>query len=655
MIGRDLIVQQMANCLFALNRPQEVQELLKKNYPQTMPAGVHYQLVLALIGQNRIGQALDELLAWINSESDDPSARKLAFELIIRKANQQVANQEWEELGATLNLAALYAPDSEHAQAALAPYRDAMPLFHLRAGDRQKTAAIWQEQLAKHPEQSKLLHNLAVLYYFWAQSEEDKIASASGEMIQSAEGAAALWSRAAAFQVALMNCDKFWQEWLAERSAAWGRSLTSEEIARLRKEHLVNALQKPLQKYQDGYETAGNSGAAERMDEALTWLQLEQKSATWWKTLRNAAGGAFQEAIEASGMAADSSGRPLLMLDAGALFFEQCGLLPEMKGLLAQLGGRQPENVEAALLALICESHEAALLLATIEERKRPTRALESLKKSTLLSSHHAAFLRALALLHLADEAAATAQMSAVDHWEACQQILQEKKNWKAAPALEKFLQTRFKEQLPLLQGCAQKWVNSLGREEIPKAIKLLDRCLKIDRSKELLDMMASLYCDQGSEKLAQKRYEAARSEYRKALEYSKDYSRAKDGMCTCYNNEAVDESNLDKAIALYEKAYELNPADSVLRGNFASSLNAKAVNMINSAGGYASRSTYDTAIRLLRRACILDNPQVESLIGGSGALSEYMVMQVAGQIRNAGQKQRLDNLATAIRMRNNS
>src|SRR5439155_12637548 len=144
-------------------------EKLSQSFPQPC---VDYQLALAYVLGGQIDRAVERLKSALKQTPDYPGLKGLAFQVALRQADVKLKQQDWNGISSAVALALEAGPSSPEAARELLRFRSALPVSHIKAGTRQQAAEIWERELRGQPDNRALIHNLAILYYWWAAQEE---------------------------------------------------------------------------------------------------------------------------------------------------------------------------------------------------------------------------------------------------------------------------------------------------------------------------------------------------------------------------------------------------------------------------------------------------------------------------------------------------
>jgi tetratricopeptide (TPR) repeat protein len=138
-----------------------------------------------------------------------------------------------------------------------------------------------------------------------------------------------------------------------------------------------------------------------------------------------------------------------------------------------------------------------------------------------------------------------------------------------------------------------------------------------VTHRKEVKELLCILYCDRGDRKQNDSKFEEARKDFQAALEADSQNSRAKKSLGWTYLNQAADigTDNLSKALDLMEQGMKHMGDDPKACGLMAQVCNLRAVELLDNLSSSTPLSRFDEAIRLLRRAIKLKNPEIEDSV----------------------------------------
>src|SRR5439155_15101029 len=224
------------------------------------------------------------------------------------------------------------------------------------------------------------------------------------------------------------------------------------DLQPVRDTFLNERLAKVFQNHSSGYKEKNRADAAERHEEYLTALALEQKSTEAWKPF--------------------AAELPV----AGFLYYQRLGALPD---IVARIDRLPQQDLQQKRLRFYFSPDGLGRILTLIEERRLPEKALERLATlpEKLRSGSDAQYLRVLALHESAkefDKRGATTDA-----------LRQVETAWsEAQPQPAALLWTSLKESVSgLLDNTAKLEANRLRSEgKLDEGIGLLDRLHRLSR-----------------------------------------------------------------------------------------------------------------------------------------------------------------------------
>ena len=352
-------LEQQCACLVSLGKTAELEELSQHS---SQPC-VAYHLALAYALANQIDQAVERLKPALKQNPDYPGLKGLAFQVALRQADLKLKQQDWNGISSAVALALEAGPTSPEGARELMRFKSALPVSHIKAGSRQQAAEIWERELRTQPDNRALIHNLAILHYWWALQEE-----ANG-----GSGIDPIWAAAIAYWNLILNSDEFWSVWKTDLEQRWGLTLQDVDLQPVRDTFLSERLTKVFQTHSSGYKEKNRVADAERHEDYLTALLLEKKSAEAWKPF--------------------AATRPV----GGFLYYQRLGALPE---ILERIDRLPPNDMQQQRLKLYFSPDGLGKILMLIEERRLPEKALERLASlpDKVRNGPDAKYLRALAL-----------------------------------------------------------------------------------------------------------------------------------------------------------------------------------------------------------------------------------------------------------------
>ena len=577
-------VQQYLACLATTGQLEMLEDRFRKAEAAGNGFVARYQLALALAFDQKAEDSLVHLRALIAGDHDSTDARKLAYRLLVHKAQEKALSQDWVALAEVIAEALRLSPLGTDPATDLGTFRHAVPVGHMCAGNRKEAAKIWEQQLQQDPHDTRLIHNLALLHYWSARGGQN-----------GSPPAVLQWRAAIAYWAALVNLEPFWTEWRASRNKAWGFDFSAPDLDTFRNGLIEEQLDHFFQAKADEHTQKNEATAARVYEDCLTASMLERKSAACWRNALRV-------------LPADKSRPALLSLPGGVAFFQRFGLLSQIALAVGDLAkGRGGADAAATLHIYFSESGlgTAAVLSEEMNKPDEALRLLDQLPKPAR-DSVDACYVRALALARKATNLCSHGSIVAA------------LKEWKIAHdgALE--AQTRstkatlFDDALAAVRNsvcqqavaAVQKEASRLKKEgKLSEAISLLESGKPLDKESALLEFLCIYLCDRGAEKLGKSDFSGAREDLNKVLALKPRYQRALQVLSWVYNKEGCEEQNADRSISLFEKALELQPDYHVAKRNLALELKGKAVSIYNALNQYNVSSGIDKPIQLLERA----------------------------------------------------
>jgi len=546
-------ILQLIACLMKEERYQEAESIIKRYIDKDNEGDLRYYLGLVYTQQKRIEDALSEFRAVLSQNPENDGVKRLAIKLLVHQANRKIEEKDWDGACSDLSLALELKPNDLKIQQELIQFKNILPISYLKANRRKEAAEIWEEEQKKDPTNYRVTHSLALLYYWWAINEEKEIDTKKDTAFLDS-----LWLKAIANLVMLKNGDDFWKGWKEERERLCSRrgdifQIEEEDIDKLR-DKLPERLDKEFYNYADQYRQKGMEKEVERHERYQTALELELKSASYYKKIVELVKGRINEPIP-----------PI----CGVMMLKHLGILSDVDRLVERASKIYPEDEKIEGLKIYLSPLGPIHILIEKNKLKGAIREIEMLPE-TIRSSKEGEKVHAMAYLKLGEEILTLSNdiNEALNCWE---KGLKYATDHSIANLLNKAVS----------DACIEQAKRLNNRMNFNEAIAILKRGERLvtDRSNRetLREHLAISYCDRGEKYLSEDNLSKAKKDLEKALEYNRNYRRAKDDLSVVYNNEGVKETNLDKAIKKLEKAYEYNPTDTV-RKNLAGAYNAKAV-----------------------------------------------------------------------------
>lgn len=653
-------------CLAARGRRDSLERLASAAAAAAGPRSAAYSLAVCLASEGHVDQAIDRLVEVVTAEPDHVAARELAFRLLTHRAERAAFQRDWAGLARAVTDALAFGPKGAEASGTLDRFKHTLPIGHLRTGNREKAAEAWQRDLGEHPHDTATLHNLALLHYWWARSLEDEGHACPVER----------WQAAIAMWTVLVNDDTFWNTWAERKARSWGLDVVAGDLQAMRRELLDVQFVHRFQSQADEGAQRGDQVKQSGYNACLTALALERASSSAWR--------------DAMGCSLPSNlSPPTLRLPGGVLFFERCGLIPDVLRAAGRIDTSDEKSARcAARVQLYFSDRGLGTPLVLAESRNQPEEAIRILEAlpGDARSAADARYVHAVALgAQAAKHAGHGRGKDAMAAWAQAAALCRDARG--AADARPAKRGKKGGEQprdvpappSPLFVPLFDELRQELCKQAAHAARKEADRLKagdKLDQAVELLEgvitamgddlkavgdsavpeLLCVCLCDRGQAALKAERYTQARRDFERTLELKPDYDRARQGLATTYNNQGVDASDPDEAIRLLRKAMELQPDGHNIRRNLAGALRTKAVKTWNALGAWEVRYHIDDIVTWLQEAVKLAATNIKEeavpLLQLMAEVNPDMISQLVGEQRDALLAQILKDLAQMMKAR---
>jgi hypothetical protein len=678
-------VGQLAACLVAQGKAAALAPLLERHAGSAAEPYVRFYLALLCAQERKLDEAVEHLRRMLEGPIEDARLRRLAFRIFLRFAQRKLKGEEWQAASQALGEAVVNCPQEPRAQHELESLRGALPLAHVQSGNRAAAARVLLEDLRKRPEDCTVLHHLALVHFWWAMELENNPGAAAASAPAAPDEAAArirgqyafregrfvpveterdapaappaahpadaAWEGAVAYWSLLADHPLFWNHWTQVQRGC-GCALEEKDIEALKERILDERLTKTLQDFASHYLEQNRAEDAARHERYLTALGLERKSAELWPRAL-----ALLDEIGA-GAAAQN---PLLRLPGGFLFFKQLGLLGEVGACVDALVERCQENPLVPQLLIYFSEAGYGQAAVLIEERKKPDAALELLDRLPEEFGQRPEFvyLQARALLEKGHQTAVKkGLLEALPVWKRAWTPLQQfLRKGGLSPAFKQLLQSaRDAVAEAVFKACERESGKLKQQDKFDEAIGVLQAGFEVTHRKEVQELLCILYCDRGDRKQNENKFEEARKDFQAALEADSQNSRAKKSLGWTYLNQAAEigTDNLSKALDLMEQGMKHLGDDPKACGLMAQVCNLRAVELLDNLSSSTPLSRFDEAIRLLRRAIKLKNPEIEDSVLDVIVNEEAVeaIEERTKDFRDETYKKALQNLAYVGRFR---
>lgn len=662
-------LNQLLACLIATNKNSEVEDLVKRHINGSNEHDLRYYLGLSYASQGKITEALNELRQSVGQTPGDSPLRKLAFKLYMNQAKVKARDNDFEGLSSMLTDAVGLGLDDPEREKEFNAFRNILPLSYLSAGERAEAARIWEEELRKNPASHHAVHNLALLYYWWAldveeglnnnqhggiggDNKDEALNKGGGPGEDALRNIDILWEKSIAYWVMLLNTDSFWKEWKNEREKQCSLTIDEKDIRENVNKLIDERFNKLFNNYIDKYKKKGRDEDTLRHEGYVSKLILEKRTSSCyrdmikylselglkfdgtlkrWELIRliqeeegnTPCFGTVKGACKTSDDCywIDSCVKNIAKNNDNVLLSHPCGplMIKEMAVSwelikLAELCSKSIDN-NNKLLKLLVYLSPMGEYFVLIDDQHKPQKAIAGMEglPEKIRDSVEYKFLYALALSQksidmLQGGSVSDSLRELAMAMKAVDDALKLHNN-KLKPLLEPI---RAKVEKEVVSSCKKEARKLKDDDRFDDAVNILKKGLEIVDSKSLKQHIAVVYCDRGSQKLNKKQFSSARKDFKTALSYDSENKRANQSIGTTYNNEGVATSSSDKSIPLFEKALKYDPDSDVIKNNLAGAYNGKAVAILNSLSQYSSSSTCDSAINLLKKGLELVNPKLK-------------------------------------------
>jgi tetratricopeptide (TPR) repeat protein len=550
-------------------------ELIEKYLSQDERPYALYLRALYHTHNQRFDEALAVLEKLLAQDPEYKNAKDLTTKLLLNRISKNIAASHIDAITADIDLLLRLHPEGLDTLAGASSLRNYLPVVYLKGGQRGECARIWEEELIQHPENFETLHSLAILYY-WGAIDEENLLDEKNSTGSDTEPINTLWIKAIAYLVTLKYAQAFWDTWKEKRESACSRpgdslTISDEEIRTLRNKPLER-LQSELQNRVQEYNSKGWTHASDRIARYIILLDLEQISASKLNSVLTKYHDQITD-LPSFGVCGNSM----------ITFLK---LRNDMDGLITLARSRFPFDSLIDDLAVLMSPLGYTHMLTQRNLLDRASEHYYSLPEQIRQSPDGRTTLGRIYIKKVDLDLHSEYPETAIDH-------------------LIEFSRT-FPDTL-LLNTMAEDISRKLfektnmldSREKHQEAIRILEQFLKgLDETerqasgvslskvrKEVKEHLASLYTNSGWKPLQEKRFDAAETAFRKALEYNPAHQLAKERMSTLFNNRGVEmlnNNNRDGGIALLEKAQSYND-DVTLRKNLAQAYFGKAAEISNS------------------------------------------------------------------------
>ena len=663
---------QLAVAYIHLERYSDAEEVLTRQ--ENFRTSKQLQGLLGMVYALR--QDYDSAIKALEYQLIDNSGKvgtsELLFALLVNKAQQALKDNNHSQVTDILNSAIRVMPDDNRFKKYLSHFENVLPISHLKGGERQKAADLWIQKIVPGSPVTNVIHNLALLFYYWAIAAENKILDRSASDIeQNRTQANYLWSKAFMYWNSFIYSPSFWERQCREKSAVWGCSVSQEEVKGIRNGISESLFVKVLEDYIEKYR--GNSQEdATRIKNYLIEFQFEKQTSRYFQEILDIIGRNeeyFNSDLQNDVHEILTLKEPYTLSFIKQHFAKQ-RLTEKIISITSVRLKSDAENQVFESMRIACKFPTFSKIIVSINEFKdfdTATYLWEKLLKkegvtasASIMKTAEAQYVRALMSYTKGCQLKSNGDINqALQEWQGSFQLLSpggRKMSEENFPALIAVLKQQLKETVGAECVKAAKVLNSAGK--IDEAIDILVKGLEMSANDSIRDLLCSNYCEKALKFLKDNNFSLANSLFQQALKLNKGYKTALTGLSNSKNNEGMAElnkGNSDKGIKLLEEALELDKRDVVAK-NLAGALNSQAVDIINALNQYSSSSSCDRAISLLARGIELLNDKLDetSLMLTFAFTDEYSFNNMVKDINDGLYKTMLRNFWIATRTRRN-
>lgn len=346
------------------------------------------------------------------------------------------------------------------------PLDDASVLLPPKRGS---TAAAWERKLGAAFPDLGIAHALAVLYYWWALYEEERLAEtmeSSGQGVEEAAGdgsssvlpADEMWQRAIAYWVMIIATEEFWDE------SDW----IPADLAPQVQNKLIGKLGNHLHELSQRYRANGAGALADRYQELELDLSTELRTA---------------EDIARLGILRTGRGK----VSCGPLVLRYMGLLETVKQQVDAALQSSPTNKRLISLQDALTPYRRIAVLIDEKHPQAALKAIEALDQEERDSQYEVSRLRVRALYERGKQQASLGEIDkALDNWEAALEC---------GPA-----ESRADEIGAEIVSTCQSQAAKLQRHQRDEAIAILEKGLKLVDNEKLKLTLAEILTGRGIE-----------------------------------------------------------------------------------------------------------------------------------------------------------
>lgn len=593
------VTQYMA-CLIEQGKYTEAGALAKKYCNMKGGDSLRYYMGIAFLKQDKVDEAIAEFQAVLRSSPDD-NIKKLMTELFIHQLDHKLALGDYDGFSKYLEQVLSISGETGEVKKRLEKYSDYLPALYLKINKRGEAAKIWEESFRKD-HSIKVAHSLAILYYWWAKDLEEK----------KDIGADDAWKKAIMYMVALKYAKDYWALWKKKKEEACSRpddgfAIEDPAITDFVDNKYLGKLEKDLNVYLEKYD--GDSLNQSRINNLVSALKLEIKSAAYYKKALDATGMGIQDKVKFYPV-------------CGSMLINELGMAGNINGLIDSIPSY---NVDDNVVRGLKDHFSPIGHVLVLIENKRFTEAENA--------------LRSLSYDVTQSEGGVNAKVTLYLEWGREEILINNSfygalSKWKDAVSAASWYtsygyyskKSAVTERIAaiLKEGAFDK----RGENDLDNIITLYEGVVEIcsDIGKDTRTFLANKQVDKGVKQWDAKLFDNALNYFKKAYDNDPDNLRAKEMIATYYNNKGVEimdrDGSMDQAISMFEDARRYNDNEGIRR-NMAIAYGNKGIQILNKADSgmkYNPRyysSEVDSAIDCLDKSLKLSyNESIQKALG---------------------------------------
>jgi len=666
-------IVQLASCYLNLEKYQDAETILKKHINNGKAPELYYYLGLSYALQKKYDEAIDALNVHLNFNSESHIARELIFQLLINKTQLAIECSDYGVLSDILAGAIKFSPKDGKSEKLLSHFESILPVTFIKNGEREKAAKIWIDDLKKSSfTNSETIHNLALLYYWWAISNENEfLREPDNKDVKKIEMVDYLWKSTFMYWFSFINSQDYWEKIRSSRSSAWQSDISHDHIDNLKSDISKSKLLKVLEEFQENYRQVGSVSHMKRIQSYINIYFFEKRTTNYWLEIQDLLSNNYKSLSAESKQHADDiiKLKGPFTLNFIKEYFPS-DIVGNILGLAGSINKSDHENELFENLNLFFNYPEYGKIAVVVRELKDIDYAFslweelsdkeKNKDKPEAKKTPEAQFLLALiyfekGIHYINIQEHSNAFKAWTDSYNTIQKAL-DKGKVKSCKTLLSNLQNKLSSTYA--EECV-KYAKKLNvTSKIDAAIDILESGYIITENNLIRNLLCGNYCEKAQPFLKDKNWTKANEYFNKALKLDKKYSGAMKGLATSKNNEglaALNAGSTDKAISLLEEANTLE-SDKVVKENLATAYNTKAVKILNGLGSYSSAYSCDPALVLLKKGIKLLNSglNIETISSGWAYMEEYTFNSLVRDIEDGLYKTMLRNLWVGERAKRN-